>query len=233
MATIDLSGWEFSYGGGNSALKGTPLYTEPKTQAFASPLDLLLRLAQDRSCESSFQNQIQRWLKGNPIASQWHRQRPLIKDLPHFARYRENRHYESYHEAARAVVGGTHTPKQKLLVDGLNAEVSASAVVVPAGQVVFHGRADLSLHASRTYASFVSTTLDPTVAIYHAVKRGLANKARPVVYMLTLSAPLHAIWGNAGKLKEWELLLNAGLACAHLRTHAGNIFDVVAADIGP
>lgn len=232
MALIDLKNWEFSFGGGHSALKGTPHYAEPEILTFNESFDLLLHLAADRSREGSFQNQIQRRLKEDPIATQWHKQRPTLNRLPHFTRYRQNRHYETYHEAAGAVADGTHTPEQKIMVDGLNAEVGSSAILVPAGQVVFHGRADHELHTSPNYPSFISTSLDPTVSIYHAVKRGQKSDTHPIVYLLTLSGPLRAIWGNGGSLAEWELLLESGLACAHGQTHSGANFDVVTANIG-
>ncbi len=118
------------------------------------------------------------------------------------------------------------------MVNGLNSEVGASRVIVPAGQIVFHGRADLDLHAAPTYPSFVSTSLEPTVSIYHAVKRGLKSKSHLVIYLLVLTNPLPAIWGNGGIFEEWELLLKSDLACAHVQTHPGTYFDVVVANIG-
>ena len=97
-----------------------------------------------------------------------------------------------------------------------------------------HGRADFDLHSLPTYPSFISTSLDPTVSIYHAIKRSQKNGGRPVIYMLTLIDSLHAIWGNSGRsLEEWELLLQSGLACSNVQTYSGEMFDVIAATIGP
>ncbi len=66
-----------------------------------------------------------------------------------------------------------------------------------------------------------------------AGKRGISFNAHPVVYALTLTTPLRAIWGNGGSLEEWGLLLESGVACAHIQTHHGTIVDVVVANIGP
>lgn len=232
MMVVDLSHWVFSIWGGHLALKGTPHYSESEMLNFADSFDLLLHLAADRTCESSIQNQVRRRLKEDPVAQQWHKQRTRLKSLAHFTKYRENGHYETYHDAARATALGTHTPEQQIMADGLNAEIGASAIVVPAGQIVFHGRADLDLHMSPPYPSFISTSLDPTVSVYHAIKRGLKTNTRPFVYVLTLTDPLHAIWGNGGSLDEWELLLKSGLACTQVQSHPGTNFDVVIANIG-
>lgn len=137
MALVDLSTWQFSLGGGHPAFKGTPHYAEPERLTFAESLDLLLHLAADRTREPEIQNQIRRRLKEDPVAKQWHKQRTKLKSQPHFNLYRKTPHYESYHEAARATVRGTHTPKQHIMVDGLNAEIDASNTVVPVGQIVF------------------------------------------------------------------------------------------------
>lgn len=233
MEIVDLKNLELSFGGGHPGLKGTPHYTEPEILAFADSLGLLLHLAADGARQTEIQSQIQRRLKDDPVANQWHGQRAKIKDLPHFGKYRKSSHYEAYHDAARAVSRGDQTPAQQAMRDGLNAEIAASALLLPKDQVVFHGRADLDLSASSTYPSFISTSLDPTVAVYHARKRGSKSGTHPVVYMLTVAAPTHAIWGNGGGLEEWELLLGAGLTCAHVQTYPGERFDVVEATIQP
>lgn len=232
MRTVELDDWSFQFGRSHPALAGTEHYVEPEQMALATSLDLLTHLAADESRQPEIQNQIQHRLSKDPVAKQWHKQRMTIGDQPHFKRYRTNSHYEEYHESARALAAMTASIPQVSLAQGLDAEIKSSRILVPAGQTVFHGRADLGLHSSATYPSFVSTSLDPTVSIYHAVKRGIASKTHPVVYQLTLRDDLPAIWGNGGSLDEWELLLQFGLACSASQIHNGARFDIVEATIG-
>ena len=77
MDGVDLRHWEFSFGGGHQALKGTPNYVEPEMLAFAESLDLLMHLAGDRTHEPSIQTQVRRRLRDDPIAKQWHSQRAI------------------------------------------------------------------------------------------------------------------------------------------------------------
>lgn len=232
MQTVDLDNLSFQFGGSHPAFAGTEHYEEPKLLAFATSLDLLTHLAADDSHQTPIQNHVQSRLSEDLVVKEWHKQRTPIGVQPHFKRYRTNSHYEDYHEAARALVSMTASITQASLAQGLDAEITASRIIVPAGQVVFHGRADHGLHSEATYPSFVSTSLDPTVSIYHAVKRGIASKTRPVVYQLTLRDDLPAIWGNGGSLDEWELLLQSGLACAVSQIHNGSRFDIIEASIG-
>ncbi len=86
-------------------------------------------------------------------------------------------------------------------------EITACRVVVPAGQMLFHGRVDRELDELAPCPSFVSTPLDPTASIYHAIKRQQQRTgARTILYALTLESPLPALWSNGGSLEEWELL---------------------------
>ncbi|PII15823.1 hypothetical protein CR920_08430 [Stenotrophomonas indicatrix] len=73
--------------------------------------------------------------------------------------------------------------------------------------MLFHGRRDREVDVLAPFPSFVSTPLDPTVSIYHAIKRQQQRTgARTILYALTLGSPLPALWGNDGSPEEWELL---------------------------
>ena len=234
MTTIDLSNWRFSFGGSLPQFDGTIHYKASEIIEIKTPIELLLRLTDDDAHDSGFQGHIQERLKNDSAAKQWHSQRTRIGDTTHFKLYRKNPHYDLYHAAARAIAVGNATGEQQSLVSGLDGEIAASQVLVPPGQVLFHGRGDLNLHTSPSYPSFVSTSLDPVVCIYHAVKRRLQNDsgAKAVIYALTLRDPLPALWGNGGGLKEWELLLQTKLTCSAIKTQLGTRFDIVEATIG-
>lgn len=233
MPTIDLSTWNFSFGG-DPRFKGTALYKPPEDFSFPTHVELLQHLALDDTRDSGFQNGIQDRLKKDATVKQWRQLRTRIGNTKHFKSYRGNRGYLGYHSAATAVAAGCASTEQQDMVAGLNAEIAASRVVVPAGQVLFHGRGDRELEATTPYPSFVSTSLDPTVCIYHAKKRSLPpfNGARATIYALTVVAPLHAMWGNGGSLEEWELLLPTKLTCKVTQVHTAGRFDIIEATIG-
>lgn len=232
--TVDLSNWSFSFERCLSQLKGTPLYVPPEVIDLGTAIDLLRHLADDDSRDTSFQCQIQERLKSDPVATKWHKLRTTIRNTTHFKVYRSSPDYERYHQAARAVASGTGSDAHKELVCGLDAEIAASRITAPVGQILFHGRGDQSLHASANYASFVSTSLDPTVCIYHAMKRAhqMVPTAKAVIYALTLRDELPALWGNGGNLEEWELLLQSGLSFAMTSSHSGERFDIIEATVG-
>lgn len=233
MPTVDLD-WSFSFGG-DPRFIGTEFYEPPTVYPFATAIELLQHLAGDDTHQSGFQNNIRERLKADPTATQWHKLRTKLGDTTHFQTYRRNPHYQHYHDAAAAVANRTATTPQQQMVQGLDAEIAASRVIVPAGQMLFHGRGDRDLDRSAPYPSFVSTSLDPTVCIYHAIKRKLEHgaDARAVVYALTLEVPLPAIWGNGGSLDEWELLLQTKLTYATTQKHSQGRFDIIEASIRP
>ena len=235
MTSVDMTNWSFSFGGSIAAFNGTPQNSSLTALNFTTVLDLLLHMAGNGAQLSNIQiqNHINLRLKADPVAQAWRRQRTYLKNLSHFPKYK-GRHYEAYHTAARAVALKGSTAKQQAMVMGLNQEISASKVIAPAGQLVLHGRAELSLHSGVTYPSFISTTLDPVVAVNSAIRRAGLNQVngRPVVYILTLRSPLNVIWGNGKPPHEWELLMGTNLVCSHGKTHSGMQFDIVEATIG-
>jgi len=232
MNTVDMNNWSIQLSGSHPALAGTAIYKAPELLAFATSLDMLTHLTADGSQQTPIQNHVRSRLSNDPIADQWHSQRKRLRDQPHFKRYRNSTHSKKYHEAARALTSNTASNVQILLAEGLCSEIQSSGILIPKGQVVFHGRPDFGLHSGASFPTFVSTSLDPTVAIYHAMKKWNAIKCRPVVYQLSLRDDLPAIWGNGGGLKEWELLLQYGLSCTVSQIHTGSRFDIVEATIG-
>jgi hypothetical protein len=233
MTSIDMTNWSFSFGGSNAAFVGTPHYSPPTVLAFPTTLDLLLHLAGNGTHQPEIQSGINRRLKADSATQAWHRQRAYLKDMSHFPKYK-GRHYDAYHAAARAVASKGGTTKQQAMATGLNQEIAASKVIAPAGQQVLHGRSAPALHSGATYPSFISTSLDPVVAVNSAMRRAgvKQDNGRPVVYILTLRDPLNVVWGNGGKPHEWELLMETNLVCSHVKTHSGTRFDIVEATIG-
>lgn len=229
MTYVNLSNWNFEVGGN---LLGTPLQTLPTYHPYPSSLDVLIELSNSNQYLTPFQDQIRDRLRQDQTAKLWHKNRTLLKSLPHFRRYRGS-DYEMYHKAARAIASGNATQKQFTLVNGLDNEISASNVIIPAGQIVFHGRCDNELHQlPGPFPSFISTSLDLACARSHIEpvnNRTLGSKS---VYMLTLQNPLPAIWGGGGQLEEWELLFGTKLRCSITKIHTGILFDVIEATLG-
>ena len=233
MSIIDLTHWHFQLGRGTSVLVAHGLASPPTVLQFRTALDLLKHLANDETWQAEIQNSISRRLKADPEAKNWHRKRDFLKNLRHYPKYK-GRYYDTYHEAARNLAYGTSTAQQTSMVNGLNSEIVASKVTVPQGQILFHGRADQALAATASYPTFISTSLDPVVAICSALRRaGVGAKSgHPTVYMLTTRDPLPAMWGNGGKPHEWEVLLGTNLSCQPATTHHGSRFDIAEATVG-
>lgn len=233
MQTVDLNDWRFSFGG-DPRFVGTSLEKPSKTIEFSTAIDLLKHLARDDTQQVAFQNRVQDRLRNDPIARKWHKKRTKIGDTTHFRSYRRNPNYQTYHDAAAAISTGHATEAHYELVQGLDAEIGASCVIVPAGQMLFHGRGDRDVDGPTPYPSFVSTSLDPTVSIYHAIKRqSQRTGARATIYALTMELPLSAMWGNGGSLDEWELLLQTGLTFTVSQQHVQGRFDIIEASIRP
>ncbi len=230
---VNVSDWEFSFGGSDPRLAGTPSFREPTIVRLATVLDLLLRLAEDGKDDNPHQHQIQQRLKTDPVAKAWHEQTgkdrgdAALRTLPKGRQVRGLPRGGSCRCCRHCLRRATGTRSRS------RSRNAASAVIIPNGQVLFHGRGDRVLHSSSSYASFISTSLDPTVCIRHAVKRQVQKgpEARAGIYLLTTRAPLHVIWGNGGALKEWELLVPTRLQCTELSVHECTRFDIAEIDV--
>jgi hypothetical protein len=233
MSIIDMNNWSLHFGGNSSSQRGLSAGANTPAIVFDTPLSLMRYLMNDDSNRNVVQNMVRQRLDSDPVADAWHEKRQLLRSIPYFRRWRLSK-FESFHEAARAVAQNRNTVAQAKLVAGLNAEISKSQVVLPVGQVVFHGRCSSMAALNWNYSSFVSTSLDPIVAVNSALRRtqsGGVNR-RPVVYILRVVAPVQVIWGNGGKLHEWELLMPTGLNFAVRSHYSGTFFDVMEADVG-
>lgn len=181
MSTVDQSNWSFGIGGSEHLPE--PLRTTPARHLrFATGFELLQHSADDEQDDfAPIQCFIDERLKLDPVAKVWAKQRSLLKDLTHFPKYRGN-DYDLYHSAARAVAQERADKRQALLVSGLDAEISASRVRVPGGQVVYHRRSSRDLTTQDPYATFVSTSLNP-VAHQSSFRRS-AGAGKPLVLLL-------------------------------------------------
>lgn len=230
----DVSRWHFEYLYNtrlDRMLRARDPSYVPVQECFDFPdTDALLRHLDGSGIKnrSRFQDSIAERLGKDPNVKTIKASRTLLKDLKHFPAYR-NDQYDKYHDAARSVAGGRATAKDRHLIDGLDAEVAASAILLDAGQILFHGRCDDLLVTAHPYPSYVSTTLDPIVALNSAWRRaGNSNvNGRPIVLVLKLRVPLRALWGHVGKSHEWELLLPRGIDWEETNRQSGKTFDVV------
>jgi hypothetical protein len=225
---INLSNWNFTIGGGHPALMALGLAPSPQKISFPTARDLLIAISQGVSLPAG---QIDARLRAGATAMGWPRIYTRIGTAPHFRRYR-GKHYETYKEGALACTTGTATPSQIAIVAGLSREILGSKVIVPSGQLVFHGRSDQLPTTGATYDAFLSTSLSPFVAHLSAIRRHNQLGGRATIYVFTLNRDLPAMWGHVGVSSEWELLFDAGLAVRATGSVSSGSFDIVEAELG-
>ncbi len=224
--TIDLDNWVFSY-------PTRPPYQGPTlVVSYATALDLLRTLGTSWRQHAAIQGRVQDRLAKDPNRIAWHRQRTLLKNAPHFRRYR-GRFSHEYHAAALVVASGsTPSARELSLVTSLNAEIQMAGFMLPKGQRLFHGTANQPLKGPGLCPAFISTTLDPVVAVNHAKKRTHHNpSSRATVYLLSVQQPISAFYGQAGKTAEFELLLPTMSTVVQTAVHSTALFDIVEASI--
>lgn len=231
MPCIDLSNWKFEH----TRSRMADVLGKPKLPPleFPTSIDLLHYLAGDNQANIPWiQGCIGHRINKDPTAQAWRRKRTPLNALHHFSRYRKNK-FDEYHLAAEARCKGTATSKQLELANGLELEIDASKIMVPAGQMLFHGRADYDLSNCRPYPKFLSTSLNPIVARQSAFRRSGLHQVngRPIVYVLTLDCCLPALWGQTGSSAEYELLLPPQLTVEIFKKHTGQPFDLVEAKV--
>lgn len=223
-----MSNWTFSVGGGHPALVASGHIPPPTPFSYATHIDLLVALANGFDLPPG---QIEDRLWAGASALGWPKLYSRLRTLEHFPKYR-SKSYDTYKAAALAKSTGHATPEQLALASGLSREIQLSAVQIPPGQVLFHGRSDTIPSIGPTYPAFLSTTLNPFVARQSAKRRIIQLGGRKVVYALTVQTSQPALWGHVGRSGEWELLLDADLPVLQTGFHRGTEFDIVEADIG-
>jgi hypothetical protein len=209
LPIFDSNNWTFEFGWihPNDRDEDGRCYTEKVT--YTNAKDILIDIEHGERSDNEVQNKVQRQLNENDDLRVWERSQTKIQDAPNFEKYRGAK-YDDYHQAARNLVNAVGTSEDHELAEGLISEINMSQTILPAGQVLFHGRADKELSNGNRYPAFVSTSLDPIVALNSAKRRASAGGTR-TVYILKTSGELKALWGQAGDSFEFELLLPVGL----------------------
>ncbi|WOH66163.1 hypothetical protein [Bradyrhizobium sp. BWA-3-5] len=231
--TFDQDTWSFQLSNSSTVERLTGQGRPDTLLNYSSIGDFMRLLADDENdLFARLHGPIIDRISKSPIVAAWKAKRAHLKDLKHFPQYRR-RAFDLYHDAARAVAAGTADEKQLALVEGLAGEIAQSQIIIPAGQILFHGRADWLLAAQRPYPTFVSTSLHPVVARNRAFARtGIDMKnGKPLVCVLELKAPLPAMWGHVGKSQEYELLLTRNLTFKEVDRYAGTKFEVAHLDV--
>ncbi|MCO5160078.1 MAG: hypothetical protein M9939_03010 [Mesorhizobium sp.] len=231
---VDVSSWHFEYQHDtpfHRAFRDYDPSPAPEPESFDFPnADALLRHLDGPGDDdrSRFKNSIDERLRRDPDVAIVMAARTPLKELKHFRAYRGN-HYDKYHNAARRISCGNGSEKDQRLIDGLDAEISKSKILLAPGQILFHGRSNDLLVTEHPYPSYVSATLDPIVALNSAYRRAGTNgvNGRLIVFVLETRVPLRALWGHVGQSAEWELLLPRGIDWAETTRWSGNAFDVV------
>ncbi|ENN88492.1 hypothetical protein RHSP_04794 [Rhizobium freirei PRF 81] len=233
MTTVSQENWHFRLSNSSQVerLLGTD---KPDTiLEFPSAGDLVKHLGNDDNDEyMRLHSPIDERLDADPVAQEWARLRTRLRDLKHFPRYRR-KEFDRYHSAACAVSSGSADASQASMVSGLDEEIEKSRILVPAGQVLFHGRANDDLTNFQPYPTYISTSLHPIIARNSAFRRaGIENKnGQPRVFVLTLKLPLPALWGQAGQSCEYELLLPRNLFIEERARSSGTKYETIFADV--
>lgn len=231
LASLHQIDWSFRFSNSSPLTDLLRTSRPDDVLEFASGLETVRFMAEDsQDLHVRLQAAIDERIDAEPTAGRWRQARTRLNRLQHFPRYRRNE-FDRYHDAARARAAGTASVDELELVEGLNAEVASSKVIVPAGQVLFHGRANSDLNELLPFPSFVSTSLNPVVARQSAFRRAGPEQqfGRPRVYVLTMAIASPALWGQTGRSCEYELLLPTGLTFSQTCLYEHSNFEVVAA----
>lgn len=196
-------------------------------------LDLLRAIIPTTDLWPVVQGAIQGRLSADRDRLTWRRERPNIGKLQHYKRYRKTGAFDDYHAAARALVAGKPmTTLQSRQAAGLQGEITTNGILLPVGQSLFHGRADRELDSAKPYPAFVSTTLDPIVALNSAIRRSLPRPgSTPTVYVLTLRRSVPGLFAQTGKRGEWEVTLGYGANVRATAVYSVSNFLLIQADI--
>ncbi len=190
---IDLDTWQFG------------------TEAFSSAEEFCEHISIN---ERQYQSRIEARLHADPVYQKWKSASPPLRTMPFYHLYRQSAESKKFHAAAEAAASGTISDKDRERLIGLTKEITHSPVVLKPGQKLFHGRyLDFSktvFPSSYSIPSFLSCTLCPEVAIWHALSKAgqYSTMQNAAVFIITLAAACPALFGAKGKLDhEQELLL--------------------------
>lgn len=160
----------------------------------------------------------------------WRRARALISDLKAYRKYRTSAGSRHLNQAALNYATATERSE----VDALVAEIEGSGFTVPAGQILFTGKAyDTPPSGSFMIGTFLSTTLCPSVAACHARDQAFHQQVRGYVIIIETSLPVPALFVPIGNPDEYEVLIAPG-TCIQIRSIEANAdagFDVVVAEL--
>jgi hypothetical protein len=232
MTIVRMTNWDFEFRHDSPMEVALGTERPPEIFTFGSATDLANHLATSPVDDyGRLQSAINQRLAADADVVALRKNRALLRDLPHFRKYR-GRKFDHYHAAARAEASGRATVDQNKQVAGLDAEIAASPIVLQAGQMLFHGRVDTDLVTKQHYPTYVSTTLNAVVACNSAFRRAGVDQVngRALVFVLTLRVPLPALWGQVGRSVEWELLLPRHITWRETGRTNGDHFDTVEAE---
>lgn len=182
------------------------------------------------------QPKIKEILSSQKSYQNWKAKSPFLKDIPFYSNYRCSTRSKTYHRSVQNIINGTSTLREKTNVSGLCREIERSTIILPKGQKLFYGFSYSECPSSKKIFElnkFLSCTLCPEVAAYHAITKG-HNSKKGVVMILSLSKDFPAIFGVRGKLShEQEMLLNCNsrIKIDAIHNIQSGAFDVVEATL--
>ena len=136
---MDQTNWSFQFRNSSFITEALGTSEPDRRLDFATATELVRYLAVDDQDDAGpIQSKVNQRIDGDLIANAWRKARTRLKDLKHFPKYRKN--------TTNSTTRDSHLHVGDRNAQGRNplsrTEIDKSHVVVPAGQIVFHGRAN-------------------------------------------------------------------------------------------
>lgn len=183
-----------------------------------------------------YQRRLQARVMADSVYQNWKRSSPTLRQMPFYSAYRKSEESKKFHASVQAVASGAGTDKDCERLAGLTREILQSPVVLKPGQKLFHGRhldiAATPFPSSYPVHSFLSCTLCPEVAAWHAISKAgqYAHASHAAVFIITLANACPVIFGAKGRLDhEQEILLppTQTLQLTVARTIPNGTFNII------
>ena len=196
-------------------------------------IELCSNLFEDRG---RFQSRIQSDLRENSICKSWANATAPISTLAHFTQYQQQS-YPNYQKSARVFYD--RSVGDISLFMGLSLEILHRGISVPSGCRVFHGCAASSKDQVEKCKRFLSTTLDPVVAINSAIRQSFGEVGLEIdrsktkyVFVIDLVDPKSAIWGQDDESVEFELLFAPPNKLCQIDAYTAGDFELLHFTLG-
>jgi len=227
---IDLDQWDFEFKVTQHQRLLDP-NAKDECLRFSSAKDFCTHISNNIDDLTKFQNSIQRRLDKEKVYKRWEKQRTLLKNAPNFKEYQKDS--KPFQDAAQKFKNNTDGSAAQI-VESLSAEIIQTNLTLKIGQKIFHGSPfDENVVA---FDGFLSCTLDPTIAAFHARKKSNGGQGKGTIFIIEITKETPFFFGGSGRLKhEREILLDYGAQITLDKSSlvVGSEFNVIEAQLIP